>query len=365
MVFDEDNLVYLLALQSVDGLGSARLKLILDYFESPQNAWVVPLQEFSKLQIPRNAIENLKLKRRELDPYKYYAEIQRSGIKVSTVFEDSYPTLLKEIPDAPILFFYKGNLENIGKSIAVVGTRKVTGYGRTVTEKLVRELLSYGVIIVSGLARGVDTIAHTVTVREGGRTIAVLGGGLHNIFPSENTRLSDEIVEGGGAVISEFTPDASSLPGNFPARNRIIAGLSVATLVTEAAEDSGSLITAHLAAEYNREVFAIPGPITSELSLGPASLINEGAKLVTSADQIIEELGISTQPLSVTPVQSIEFNDDEKLIIEALRNEQKHIDELCRELNKPSSLISGSLVKMEIKGFIKSLGGGFYVKNIY
>lgn len=365
MVFNEDNLIYLLALHSVDGLGPARLKLILDYFEGSKNAWDAPIEEYTKLQIPRFALENLKLKRKDLDPLQYFEEVKKSGIRVSSFFDESYPTLLKELPDAPLLFFYKGNLENIGKSIAVVGTRKVTGYGRTVTEKIVGELLDYGVVIVSGLARGVDTIAHTKTVREGGRTVAVLGGGLNNVFPSENINLSREIVEKGGAVISEFAPSAPSLPGNFPSRNRIIAGLSVATVVTEAARDSGSLITARLAAEYNREVFAVPGLITSELSLGPASLINEGAKLITSASQIIEELAINTLPVLSNSHQKFEFSDDEKLIIEALRNEQKHIDELCREFNKSSSLISASLIKMEIRGVIKSLGGGFYVKNIY
>ncbi len=240
----------------------------------------------------------------------------------------------------------------------------MTGYGKTVTEKFVNELLGFNVIIVSGLARGVDTIAHSITVAENGRTIAVLGGGLNNIFPSENTRLSQEIIENGGAVISEFAPDSASKPGNFPSRNRIIAGLSLATLVTEAAEDSGSLITAHLAAEYNREVFAVPGPITSNLSLGPASLISNGAKLVINASQIIDELKLERGlPKGVT-IQDLNLNEDEQLILNLLSEEERHIDDLVRDLSKPSPLISACLLKMEIKGLVKNLGSGVYVKSI-
>lgn len=360
-----EDLAYLLSLHSVDGLGSVRLARLLDYFGTAENAWKASLSEFKGLSVPENVLQNLAKKRKELDPEKYYLEIKSSGINIKTIFEKDYPYLLKQIPDHPLLFFYFGSLGNLNNPIAVVGTRKVTGYGRSVTEKFVSELVETGCTIVSGLARGVDTVAHQQTLKSNGITLAILGGGLKKIFPPENDRLAKEIAESGGAVISEFPIDYPSTPGNFPARNRIIAGLSIATLVTEAAEDSGSLITARLALEYNREVFAVPGPITSSLSLGPASLIKEGAKLVTSAEEITLELGLDR-------VQSVEFrvknleglSEEESSVLELLVNEGRHIDEICRQLQKTSSIVSATLIKMEIKGIIKNVGGGNYIRSL-
>ena len=179
------------------------------------------------------------------------------------------------------------------KAIAVVGTRKMTGYGKVITEQFTKGLVAGGLTIVSGLARGVDSQAHKGAIGSGGRTIAVLGGGLDQIYPPENRGLAKEIVSGSGALLSEFPPDYPSLPGNFPSRNRIIAGLSKAVLGTEAAQDSGSLITARLAVESGREVFAVPGPVTSSLSKGPIDLIREGARIVFDPKEILEELGIN------------------------------------------------------------------------
>ncbi len=244
-----------------------------------------------------------------------------------------------------------------------MGTRKVSGYGRLVTEKLVSELVEAGLTIVSGLARGVDSVAHQTAVKEKGRTLAVLGGGLNHIFPPENTRLAEEIAKGFGAVLSEFPPDSPSLPGNFPARNRIISGLSRAVLVTEAAEDSGSLITARDALEQGRDVFAVPGPITSELSKGPLTLIKQGALLVTSADEILEELGLGkiiNPRLQMT--NSIVLSEAEQKIVDCLAPESKHVDEICRELKISAATVSAALIKMEISGLVKNLGAGVFIK---
>lgn len=362
---NDNQLIYLLALHSTDGLGPVRLKGVLDYFGSPENAWNAPLAEFIPLGIPKNVLEKLKEKRKTLDPISYYQKIIKSGVKVLSLFDEGYPKLLKEIYDPPVIIFYRGEIDWNQRCIAVVGTRKVTGYGRTVTEKITEQLCSSGLIIVSGLARGVDTIAHKTAVKNRGQTIAVLGGGVNNIFPPENLSLAREIEEGYGAVISEFMPEYPSLPGNFPSRNRIIAGLSLATVVTEAAEDSGSLITARLALDYGREVFAVPGPITSSLSLGPASLIKDGARLLTSGQEIIEELGIGKYQISNIKFQMPnDLSGEEKEVLEILEREEKHIDEIVREAGKPSAVISAVLIKLEIQGYIKSLGGGVYVKNV-
>ena len=271
------NQSYLLALHSTLGLGPIRLKAILDHFKDPKLAW-----EAQSAQIRKN-----------LEPENYAEAIKDQGISWFTIYDEDYPLLLKEIYDPPVVLYYKGEITPQDQSaIAVVGTRRMTSYGKAVTEQFTKDLVARGLTIVSGLARGVDSEAHWTALRAGGRTIAVLGGGLNKIYPPENRNLAEEIVKGHGALVSEFPPNSLPLPGNFPARNRIISGLSLAVLVTEAAEDSGSLITARLALEQGREVFAVPGPITSSLSKGPIDLIKAGARPVTNADEILEDLGI-------------------------------------------------------------------------
>ncbi|MCL4366186.1 DNA-processing protein DprA [Patescibacteria group bacterium] len=274
------NIPYLLALHSIDGLGPIRLGAILDYFKDPKLAWEANSEEIRAVGIPQSTVQRLVEARKSLNPQKYVEEIKRSGINWITIFDKDYPKLLAQIYDPPTVLYYKGDLESSSlKPIAVVGTRKITGYGRAATEQFTKGLVGAGMTIISGLARGVDSQAHLTTVLEKGKTIAVLGGGLNNIFPPENRGLAEKIASGFGAVISEFPPNYPSLPGNFPARNRIISGLSLAVLVIEAASDSGSLITAKLALEQGREVFAVPGPITSSLSKGPIDLIRQGAIL--------------------------------------------------------------------------------------
>ncbi len=286
------NTEYLLALHSIKGLGPIRLKAVLDYFGDPKLAWEADGRELARIGLPKNVVALVLETRRKLDPQKYQEDVEKAGIGWLTIFDENYPRLLKEIYDPPVVLYVRGQtLPEDEKAVAVVGTRKITGYGQLVTEKLTRGLSEAGVTVVSGLARGVDSEAHRVALEAGGRTLAVLGGGLKKIFPPENLALAHRIADGGGALISEFAPDEPSLPGNFPARNRIISGLSQAVLVTEAAEDSGSLITAKDALEQGREVFAVPGPITSEVSFGPSMLIKQGARLVTDAGEIFEDLG--------------------------------------------------------------------------
>lgn len=357
------NTSYLLALHSIDGLGPVRLKLLIEYFQDPKLAWEASEKELQEINLPKNVIAKLLETRRKLEPQKYLENIEKSGIKWVSIFDEEYPRLLKEIHDPPVVLYYKGEISD-KRAIAVVGTRKVTGYGKIVTEKFTTDLSNAGLTIVSGLARGVDTIAHQSALNAKGRTLAVLGGGLNRLFPPENNRLAEEIANGFGAVLSEFSPDYPSLPGNFPARNRIISGLSLGVLVTEAASDSGSLITARVALEQGREVFAVPGPITSSLSKGPYELIKEGGKIVIEAGEILEELGISQMQSAKRKVQSLDnLTKQEKQILEILENEGKHIDEVCRILNLPAATISGTLLKLEISGFVRSLGSGIYCKT--
>lgn len=354
------NLPYLVALHSVDGLGPIRLKLVLEYFKDPKGAWEADPRQLKELHIPDGVIEKFKEKKKTLDPLEYFEKITKEGIKILSVFDEGYPKNLKEIHDPPVIIYYRGEIKDLEKRIGVVGTRKITGYGKTVTEKFTQGLVEAGLVIVSGLARGVDTVAHQAALESGGTTYGVLGGGLNKMFPPENTRLAAEIAEGRGAVLSEFPPEYPSLAGNFPSRNRIISGLSLGVLVTEAAEDSGSLITARVALDQGREVFAVPGPITSSLSKGPSILIKDGAKLVYEIEDILEELGLDGMSRG-RDLGSVELTEVERAILEALQNETKHIDEICRELQKASPIISASLIKMEIMGIVKNLGGGSYI----
>lgn len=359
---DTKELQYLLVLHSIEGLGPSRIKKLFDYFGSFESTWNARISEYSRFKFPEKLIENLKIAKKSVDPFEYFSRLSENEIKIITIFDKNYPSLLKEIVGAPMIIYYKGEItdEILSNCFGVVGTRKPTGYGRVVTEKLTRELVEAGLTIVSGLARGVDTVAHSAAIDCGGKTLAVLGGGLFQIFPSENIRLAEKITAGFGAVLTEFPPSYPHLAGNFPARNRIISGLSKGVLVTEAAEDSGSLITARLALEQNREVFAVPGPITSSMSEGTSILLKEGAKLVSSAQDILDELGI--KPKSKIDLSSVDLTNEEVGVLELIKDESKHVDEIARELKKKVADTSSILLKLEIMGIVKNLGAGNYIR---
>ncbi len=359
------NLSYLVALHKVAGLGFSRITNLLQHFGDPKLIWEASSSALRELKIPQYVIEEIIQSKKETDPEEYYQQLIAKGIKIITFFDEDYPKSLKNISTPPLILYYYGILprfaHNDGKrSIGVVGTRRITSYGKVVTEQFTKALVEADFIIVSGLARGVDTCAHQTTLNNGGVTIAVLGGGLENIYPAENQMLAEKIIEAGGAVTSEFPPHYQSMPGNFPARNRIIAALSQAVLVTEADQDSGSLITAHFAAEFGKDVFAIPGPVTSQLSKGPIGLIKEGAKAVFSPEDIFEDLGIKHRNSLIKDTSHL--SDDQKQILEILEFEEVHIDEIARRLNQPIISLSALLVRMEISGLVKNIGNGVYIR---
>lgn len=360
-----NNIAYLLALHSIDRLGPIRLKTILDYFKDPKLAWEAESGEYRKIGIPKNVVELLLQTRKKLEPLTFAQSIKDANIGWVTILDNSYPGLLSQIYDPPPVLYYKGDVNVLNtKSLAIVGTRKITGYGKIITEQFTKTLALAGLTIVSGLARGVDSYAHWASVNAGGQTVAVLGGGLNNIFPPENISLAQKIAEGAGIVISEVPPDYSAFAGNFPARNRIISGLSVATLVTEAAENSGSLITARLALEQGREVFAIPGPVTSYLSKGPIDLIKEGATPVFDPKEILEQLKVNPVQDSKLKIQDNKNpSTEEKSILEILENETMNMDEIGSSLNLSATRLSSLLLKMEISGLVQNLGSGNYCKS--
>lgn len=273
-----------------------------------------------------------------------------------------YPKLLKEIFKPPVLYI-RGNFQKTDKhSLAIVGTRTPTHYGKQVAEKFTYELAQAGFTIVSGLAMGIDALVHKTALQAKGRTIAVLGSGIDDksLYPQENKKLAQKI-EKSGAVISEYPVGTSGRPGYFPQRNRIISGISLGVLIIEAGFKSGALITARCAIDQNREVFCVPGSILSEKSVGPNNLIKLGAKLVTRIEDILEELNL-TQSLKLFETKKIiGDNAEEKKILKFINYEPVHIDELIKQTKLNTAIINATLSIMEIKNKIKNMGGGNYV----
>lgn len=375
---DEDEKKCWVAFNVFEGIGPLRFKLLYDYFGTAKEAYSSTREKLIALGLSEKLVEKFLIFRKSFDISSYFLRLEKLGLEAICSEEESYPKLLKEIVDKPPMIYIKSRLKSAitsngssglqsalvfeKKAVAVVGTRKVTGYGRQVTEMITEGLVAAGLTIVSGLARGVDKISHEATINNNGITLAVLGCGLDLIYPPEHSGLADKIVKNGGAIISEFPLGMQAVPGNFPARNRIISGLSLGVVVTEAAEDSGSLITASCAAEQGREVFAVPGPITSPLSRGTSELIKKGAKLVSGVEDILEELGMGkvSRASRVPRVSREELGDEEIKIFDLLLNENLHIDEICRKSEMDSGKVGGLLSMLEIKGIIKNFGEGIY-----
>ncbi|MDP2860843.1 MAG: DNA-processing protein DprA [bacterium] len=360
---DNEETLYWLAFSTVIGIGPKRFSLLRDYFSSAKKAWEADESKIIPLGLPAPVLKEFLNQRKTFNPEIFPAVLEKKAIKFATTKDADYPKLLKEIPDPPFIIFWRGDIEVSKKpAIAVVGTRKMTPYGREVTEILTRDLTGAGLIIVSGLARGVDGIAHKTCLDNNGKTIAVLGAGVDIVYPPDHGWLYREILEKGSLIISEVPPGKFVAKGIFPARNRIVSGLSLGVLVTEGAEDSGSLITARLALEQGREVFAVPGPITSALSAGPMKLLKEGAKLVNAASDILEELNLGTKSLmSSILAEEIKGDDDhEERILTILRIHEAHFDEIVRETGFEAEIVGATVSIMEIKGKIKEMGNMIY-----
>lgn len=356
----EQDLPYWIAFNVFVGIGPQRFKVLLDYFGTAQKAYEAKDEIWQKIGLPSNLVTSFLTFRHKFDPQKFLEQVQKKEIKILTLKDKAYPELLKQISDAPPVLYIKGELlTQDSLAIGVVGTRKISSYGREVTEILTRDLVVNGLTIVSGMARGVDSLAHKTAIEAGGRTIAVLGCGVDLVYPPENKALYEQIICS-GAVVSEVPPGQYVARGIFPARNRIISGLSLGVLVTEGAEDSGSLISAKDAANQGREVFAVPGPITSYLSAAPSMLIKNGAKLVYNVSDILDELDIKSKVKSQKAKEVIPENPDEEKILKILADGQVHIDNLVRISGMETGKVSSLLTLMEIKGKVKNLGGMVY-----
>lgn len=361
------DLSYHHAFNLIRNLGPARFARLKRQFPSLDIAWRASASELVNAGLEQPIVDGIISKRREIDPAKEMEKLTASGIAVVVAEDDAYPPLLRHLHNAPAVLYVRGSIAALSHPfpIAIVGTRKISAYGKQTAPLMARDLSSAGMSVVSGLALGVDASAHEAALAAGGPTIAVLGCGVdtQSIYPPQNKELAERIAAGAGALISEFPPGTEPLKLHFPFRNRIIAGMAMATLVIEADEKSGALITAAAALEYGREVFAVPGSIFSPVSRGPNALIRKGATPVVRASEILEELHLQQ---ASTHIQAREIHADtpqEAEILKLLSSEPVHINEIIRSLRGEAPAVSSALVMMELKGKIRNIGSMQYVKN--
>lgn len=329
----------------------------------------------SKLFIPENLkklaginiAENIKKQIRNVVSCFNLTELsdkyRKLGIRPVSIRCHNYPKLLREIPDPPAVIFVRGKLDIADElNLAVVGSRKYSNYGKRVVQDIVRGIVQSNITIVSGMALGIDSIAHKATLDAHGRTIGVLANGLDQIYPSSNRALAEGIIANGGAVISEYPPGVPPYKYNFPMRNRIIAGMSLGILVAEAAQKSGTLLTAKSALDYNRELLAVPGSIYSPTSEGSNNLIKYGAKLVNSANDILSELNIESRVKEGRAKKIMPASREEAIIVDYLdRDNPIHIDILAKKSKIDIATLSSKLIFMEMKGMVKNIGANNYI----
>ncbi len=354
-------LKYWLGFNKVPGVGAKRLRALLNVFGDVETAWLAAPSVLREAGLDQRALRNLLKAREALDLDAELARLHAAGVRALTWDDPDYPAGLRRIDAPPPVIFLRGELLPEDEwAIGVVGTRRATTYGKEVTRKLTAELVHAGLVIVSGLARGIDAVAHRTALEAGGRTIAVLANGLDQVYPPEHRQLAAEIMRH-GALISEQALGVPPEGRNFPARNRIISGLSLGVLVIECPWSSGAIITAKQALEQGREVFAVPGGILSPNSEGPNRLIKDGATPVTEVNDILEALNLTQVASYVDARLALPDDPIEAQLLDALSTEPRHVDEIRREAGLPVQQVSSTLAMMELKGMVRSVGGMKYV----
>jgi DNA processing protein len=343
-------------------IGTIRLNKLLEYFGRPQDILNAPAHKLSSVYgIGQNISQGIKaIQQKDID--REFTAAEKLGIKIITQDDVDYPLNLKNIPDPPIVLYVKGELKKEDNlSIAVVGSRRASFYGLSSAQNFAAELSAAGFTIISGMARGIDTAAHQGALKRHGRTIAVMGSGFRHIYPAENKKLAEEISRT-GAVVSEFPIDAGPLKANFPRRNRVISGLSLGVLVVEAARNSGALITADFALEQGREVFALPGKVDSVNSFGTNELIKQGAKLVSCADDILEEFNFCVSPKTAKRQAGAGLAAQELFLYESLSPEPLPLDEIIEKTKLDIPAISSMLLKLQMMKLVRQLPGKQFVR---
>lgn len=357
-----------LALRMIPHLGNITYKRLLDRFGDPAAIFEAPLNSLLKVEgLNPGAAKSIKRKAWKGDPEKELLAVEKAGIRLVPISDSAYPRDLREIHDPPPLLYLKGNVIPLGlPMVAVVGSRNPSHYGLKITEEICQGLAMKDIAVVSGMARGIDSAAHWGSLRGGGFTIAVLGSGMDVIYPSSNITLFKRIAEH-GAILTEFPLGTPPEAKNFPIRNRVISGLSKGVVVVEASKQSGSLITASLALEQGRDVFAVPGSVESFKSTGTHLLIKQGAKLVENSDDIVQELGLndyypedagSTRERSLPPMA-----EDERKIYDMLGAYPLHIDHITRHSEMGSAKVASLLTGLELRGIVKQLPGKMFIAS--
>ncbi|MCB0209585.1 MAG: DNA-processing protein DprA [Anaerolineae bacterium] len=357
----EDKLRYWIGFSKVSGIGPVRLRALLDYYGHIEAAWQANPGELRAIGLDKRSVENLVQMRQSVDLDAELARLEKLNTNVLTWESSHYPKLLKTIVDPPPVLYIQGQLTPQDEwSLGVVGTRNASVYGKESTQLLVRGLVDNGITIVSGLAYGIDTQAHTTAVEQGGRTIAVLGSSVDYIYPDDNKKLAKSIIDN-GALISEYPLGTKPESRNFPRRNRIISGLSLGVLFVEGGYKSGARITVDYALEQGREVMAVPGSILRKSGSGSNFLIQNGAKLVTSVEDILEELNLTMISQQTEARAIIPENAVEATLLKQLSREPVHIDELGQMTGLSASEVASTLTLMELKGIVKQVGSMNYV----
>lgn len=352
---------YWLGFNLVKGIGAVRLQNLIQHFGSVENAWEAEAPELARAGLSPRIVERLLQVRQGTDLERLWERIQSQGIQMLTWEDESYPSRLREIEQPPPVLYVRGELlAEDSWAVAVVGTRRVTPYGRQVSEEVAAVLAANGITVVSGLARGVDAVAHTAALKAGGRTLAVLGCGVDRIYPPEHRALAGQVMAH-GALISDYAPGTPPESANFPPRNRIIAGLSAATIVVEAGETSGALITAEFAAEQGREVFAVPGSILAPQSKGTNRLIANGARPLLDARDVLDVLNLTRVGQQRAARKVLPVDATEAQIAMVMSGEPLHVDEIRARCGLPIEKVTAALILMELKGIVRQVGGLHYV----
>jgi DNA processing protein len=355
----------------IDGIGPVRVRALLDRFLKPEAILEAPKSELRQVDgVGEETANNIVNWRSAVDLDAELARIEKSGVQVVTRDDASYPKNLQEIYDPPLVLYVRGELvERDALAIGIVGSRRTTLYGQDMSRKLSYQLARLGVTVVSGLARGIDTAAHKGALQAKGRTVAVIGCGIDQMYPPENKDLADEIATKGGAVVSEFPFGVKPDKQNFPMRNRIISGWSLGVVVVEANLKSGSLITASQAAEQGRQVFAVPGRADSVLSRGSNRLIKDGAKLTEDAEDILSEFEYllprreKKMETAAEPGVALKLSEHEAKVMASIELEERPIDEIIRDTGLTSACVSATLLALEMKRLVRQLPGRVYVRN--
>lgn len=352
---------YWIGFNLIKGIGAVRLQALIKHFGDLEIAWKAEPIDLARAGLNRKVIERIVQARQNVDLEKLWAKIESQGIKIFTWEDETYPQRLKEIDQPPPVLYIRGEyLPDDLFAVAIVGTRRVTAYGRQITEELGGYLASNGITMVSGLARGVDAIAHQTALKAGGRTIGVLGSGVDRIYPPEHRGLAEKMMES-GAIVSDYAPGTPPDASNFPPRNRIISGLSLAVVVIEAGETSGALITAEFAAEQGREVFAVPGSILAPQSKGTNKLIQNGALPLLSVNDLMQALNLTRMGEHKAARKIIPSDETEARLLTVLSAEPLHVDEIRKQTELPIEKVSATLALMELKGMVRQVGGMNYV----